>query len=397
MDNLKPKLRFKQFSKPYIQKKLGDVTAFKNGKGHEQFVVPTGKYEIVNSKFISSGGEVKKYSEEQICPVFSGDILMVMSDVPKGKALAKTYLVKANDKYTLNQRICSLTPYNDYPVYLNYLINRNTYFLRFDSGVSQTNLRKEEVLNCPLVISNEIEEQKKIAAFLFTIDNRISLLKEKHNLLSQYKEGVMQKLFKQEIRFKDENGDSFTSWQEFKVSDVLNLVLNPLKMKDESDYELITVRRRNGGVDSRGIYKGKEVLVKTQFELKKNQFVISKRQIVHGACGIVPDELEGAIVSNEYNVFEPVSSLLDIKFFNLFSQTKYMKRSYFINSDGVHIEKLLFKTQSWLKTKVSIPSVEEQQKIVGFIESIDKKLQAINEQIEHTETLKKGLLQQMFV
>ena len=241
------------------------------------------------------------------------------------------------------------------------------------------------------------DEQKKIADFLSSVDKKISLLKEKHTLLTQYKKGVMLKLFNQEIRFKDDNGNAFADWQEFRLSGVLNLILNPLKMEDESEYELITVRRRNGGVDSRGIYKGKEVLVKTQFELKKNQFVISKRQIVHGACGIVPAELEGAIVSNEYNVFEPVPSLLDVNFFNLFSKMKHMRRAYFINSDGVHIEKLLFKTQSWLKTKVSIPPLEEQKRIVSFVCALDKKLQAIDEQIELTQTFKKGLLQQMFV
>ena len=208
---------------------------------------------------------------------------------------------------------------------------------------------------------------------------------------------MSQKLFSQEISFKDESGDEFSDWQEYKLSDVLELTLSPIKMEDESEYELITVRRRNGGVNSRGFYKGKEVLVKSQFELKKNQFIISKRQIVHGACGVVPSDLEGAIVSNEYNVFDVVPGLLDVHFFNLFSQTKYMRRAYFINSDGVHIEKLLFKTQSWLKTKVTIPSLSEQKKIVAFVRALDEKLVAINKKIELTQIYKKGLLQQMFV
>lgn len=242
-----------------------------------------------------------------------------------------------------------------------------------------------------------IDEQLKISDFLSSVDRKISLLKEKLALLLQYKKGVLQKLFSQEISFKDESGDEFSDWQEYKLSDILELTLSPIKMEDESEYELITVRRRNGGVDSRGFYKGKEVLVKSQFELKKNQFVISKRQIVHGACGIVPSDLEGAIVSNEYNVFDVVPGLLDVHFFNLFSQTKYMRRAYFINSDGVHIEKLLFKTQSWLKTKVTIPSLSEQKKIVAFVKALDEKLVAINKKIELSQTFKKGLLQRMFV
>ncbi|NQZ09490.1 MAG: hypothetical protein HRT35_20240 [Algicola sp.] len=74
-----------------------------------------------------------------------------------------------------------------------------------------------------------------------------------------------------------------------------------------------------------------------------------------------------------------------------------MRRAFFINSDGVHIEKLLFKTQSWLKTQLDFPCVDEQKKIVAFITAIDKKIAQVAQQIELTETFKKGLLQQMFV
>jgi type I restriction enzyme S subunit len=240
-------------------------------------------------------------------------------------------------------------------------------------------------------------EKQKISNFLSAVDKKITLLKEKHALLEQYKKGVMQKLLSQEIRFKDENGNDFPVWQEERFSNILVLQLNSLKMNDESEYELITVRRRNGGVDSRGIYKGKDVLVKNQFALKANQFVISKRQIVHGACGLVPEELAGAIVSNEYNVFDPVPEKLDINYFNMIATSLTMRRAFFINSDGVHIEKLLFKTQSWLKTNLDFPCVEEQRKIVSFIESLDKKLNLVSQQIEQTQAFKKGLLQQMFV
>ncbi|MCH2039367.1 MAG: restriction endonuclease subunit S [Saccharospirillaceae bacterium] len=243
----------------------------------------------------------------------------------------------------------------------------------------------------------DLTEQRRNSIFLSTIDKKISLLKQKHEQLVQYKKGIMQQLFSQQLRFKDDNGQDFPDWKSIQLKKVLLLQSNPVDMQDNEEYELITAKRRNGGIVSRGKYLGKEVLVKTQFKLKENQFVISKRQIVHGACGIVPKYLEGAILSNEYNVFEGVPDVLDIHYFNLLSKTPKMKKVYFRNSDGVHIEKLLFKTQDWLKTRVKLPSLDEQKRIVSFSIELERKLDLIQQQIEQTQAYKQGLLQQMFV
>ncbi|MFK5950480.1 MAG: restriction endonuclease subunit S, partial [Methylococcales bacterium] len=240
-------------------------------------------------------------------------------------------------------------------------------------------------------------EQQKIADFLSAVDKKISLLKQKHSLLQQYKRGVIQRFFSQQIRFKGDNDKFFPDWQDVRLKDVLVLQSRSIDMLDDETYELITVKRRNGGIVSRGMFKGKDVLVKNQFQLKKGQFVISKRQIVHGACGMVPERLEGAILSNEYDVFEANQKHLDIQYFNLFATTLEMRKAFFRNSDGVHIEKLLFKTQSWLKTKLQLPCVDEQLKILGFVKALDKKIELAAKQIELTQTFKKGLLQQMFV
>ncbi len=153
-----PALRFPEFGKAWAKNKLGNLVQFNNGKAHEQVIDLNGDYIVVNSKFISSEGKVKKYTNNQICALYIGDVVMVMSDVPKGKALAKCYLIKKDNLYSLNQRICSLRALNANPYFLFLLTNRNKYFLKFDTKVSQTNLRKEEVLRCPVYIPRKVEQ-----------------------------------------------------------------------------------------------------------------------------------------------------------------------------------------------------------------------------------------------
>ena len=159
---------------------LAQVCNFYNGKGHERAIVDDGKYIVVNSKFVSSGGSVKKYSNEQLCPVFANDILMVMSDLPNGKALAKCFLVDEDAKYTLNQRICRLeNKYSDTisPKFLYYIFDRNAQLLKFDNGCDQTNLRKEDILKIIIPIP-PLEEQERIAAILDKFDSLVNDISE---------------------------------------------------------------------------------------------------------------------------------------------------------------------------------------------------------------------------
>jgi type I restriction enzyme S subunit len=93
---------------------------------------------------------------------------MVLSDVPNGSALASCYLVDEKNLYTLNQRICSINSRRFDPRFLYYQLNRNSYFLAFDNGENQTNLRLGQVLDCPLYLP-DISEQKAIAQSLHVV------------------------------------------------------------------------------------------------------------------------------------------------------------------------------------------------------------------------------------
>jgi type I restriction enzyme S subunit len=146
-------------------KKLGEVCTFSNGKAHEKCITENGRYKVINSKFISSEGKTFKRTNHALSPLFINDIVMVMSDVPNGKTLAKCFVIDNDDTYTLNQRICVIRSENFSTRFLYYQLNRNKYFLDFDNGENQSNLRKSNILNCELLIP-PLPEQKRIVSIL---------------------------------------------------------------------------------------------------------------------------------------------------------------------------------------------------------------------------------------
>ena len=191
----KPKLRFDGFSGEWEVKKLEEVVMYENGKAHEQDIQEIGKYIVVNSKFISTDGEVKKYTDTAFCLAKKDDVLMVLSDVPNGRAIAKCFLVDTNDFYTVNQRICKISSSKVISTLLFYILNRNKYFLDFDDGVKQTNLKKDDVLSCLILLPKDKQEQQKIANCLSSLDNLIEEQNKKIESLKKHKKGLMQGLF----------------------------------------------------------------------------------------------------------------------------------------------------------------------------------------------------------
>lgn len=197
------KKRLKGFEKTkWHLKSLEEVAEFKNGKAHENVIDENGKFIVINSKFISTEGKIFKCSNENLSPLIQDDIVMVMSDIPNGKALAKCFYITENNKYTLNQRICSIRTFEDTDSqFLFFILNRNIHYLGFDNGVGQTNLKKEEVLECPLLMPDK-EEQTAIARVLEAADKEIQLLKTKTEKLREQKKGLMQQLLTGKKRLK---------------------------------------------------------------------------------------------------------------------------------------------------------------------------------------------------
>ncbi|WP_231117271.1 restriction endonuclease subunit S [Limosilactobacillus reuteri] len=177
------------------QRKLYEVADYRNGKAHEQHIYIHGNYIVVNSKFVSTSGEAKKYSDKLIEPLMKNEIAFVLSDVPNGKALARTFLVKRSQKYTLNQRVAGITPHpNMNSYFLFILMNRNPYFLKFDDGVGQTNLSKKDVEQFNENYPTK-REQQKIGEIFVKLDSLLTLQHQRLSKLNEIKKSLLQQMF----------------------------------------------------------------------------------------------------------------------------------------------------------------------------------------------------------
>jgi type I restriction enzyme S subunit len=185
-----------------------------------------------------------------------------------------------------------------------------------------------------------------------------------------------------------------SDWQLKKIGAAIKSTPRPIKMNDNDKYQLITVRRAYGGVVSRGIYQGEKILVKSQFRIALGDFIISKRQIVHGACGIARLESDNAIVSNEYNVFT-MNAGYNLEYFNFSMQLPKAKHLFYVMSIGVHIEKMLFGTAEWLRQKIAYPPNAEQDKIAEILTHCDKLIKLKKQLIAEECKQKKWLMQNL--
>jgi type I restriction enzyme S subunit len=193
---------FSQKGDGWVEKRLGEVCEYINGKAHEQCIDESGRFIVINSKFISSNGDIFKRSHHALLPLIPGDISMVLSDVPNGKALAKCFLVEQPDKFTLNQRICVIRSTQFYTKFLYYQLNRNSHFLSFDNGENQTNLRLNQVLSCPLYIPPKVEQQniaQRLDAISQETQHLESIYRRKLDALDELKKALLHKAFNGEL------------------------------------------------------------------------------------------------------------------------------------------------------------------------------------------------------
>lgn len=235
-----------------------------------------------------------------------------------------------------------------------------------------------------------LKEQEKIAGFLEAITSRLTQLRRKHDLLQIYKRGVMQKIFSQQIRFRQDDGTPFPDWE----GKVLSKIFTESRIKGSGGDEArkITVKLWGRGVFSKE-GKGSE---NTQYYIRKaGQFIYSKLDFLNCAFGVIPSKLDG---------FE---STVDLPCFDIakgyspqFLLPRIMQKNFYKyfgdQADGSRKAKRIH-VDTFLSFKLRCPCLEEQEKIATFLTALDQKLENLEMQIKKAEQFKQGLLQKMFV
>lgn len=189
-DALEPK-------KGWEEKTINDVVLFRNGIAHEKDIDKGGNYIVINSKFVATEGTIRKYTNEQLSPLYTNEIVMVMSDVPKGKTLAKCYIIDCDNKYSLNQRICAFKSKGLDVKFLYYMLNRNPNLLKYDNGENQTNLRKNQILECPVTYPVQKNEQQEIVDKLDSLKSKVDRLQENFDKISMECDALKQAILRQ--------------------------------------------------------------------------------------------------------------------------------------------------------------------------------------------------------
>ena len=394
-----PQYRLQGYTDAWELRKLGEVAKYRNGKAHEQSIVAEGDYVVINSKFVSTGGVVEKFSSRQLEPLYKNEITFVLSDIPNGKALSKTFLVDVDQKYTLNQRIAAITP-KESASFLNELLNRNSYFLKFDNGVGQTNLAKDQVLEFNAFFPS-LPEQEAIGTFFSTLDQHITLHQRKLDTLKEQKKTYLKLLFpskgqtKPALRFQGFEDD----WEEVKLGEVLSVSKLKNKENEYSKLNVLSVSREQGTVNQIE-YQGRSFAsddVSGYKIVNVGQMIYTKSPLKGAPYGIFQTVTINGIVSPLYAVYNSSGRAL-ASFVSLILKedaiathylsplvTKGAKNTINVTDEGA------------LEGKVKIPTLPEQQAIGTFFQTLDREISQVEDKLASLKELKKTLLRKLFV
>ena len=396
-------LRFPEFNEKWEIKRLGNITEIKTGSRDLKDNIPGGKYPFfVRSNKIE---RINSYS-------YNGEAILIPGD---GVNVGKIYHY-INGKFDYHQRVYKISDFdiNTHGKYIYYYLSK--FFLK--EALKNSLKASVDSLRLPTIKGMQInlpsiKEQQKIANFLSKVDEKIELLEKKQELWETYKKGIMQQLFSQKLRFKDENGNYYRDWEEKKFNETFNFFsTNSFSRADLNDEYGEVFNIHYGDIHTKfpHILSFDKVNVPFINENVNLDNIKDENYCKNGDLVIVDasedyEDIGKAIELKNIGDKIVLAGLHTILARDRGGFTVEGFRSYILLDNNVKLQLKKFATgvsvlgiskSNLGKIDLKIPSREEQDKIAGFLSSIYKKIELINKELIINKEFKKGLLQQMF-
>lgn len=400
-DKLVPLLRFKEFEDEWEHCKLGDGINLisgqhlspeeynSNGLGIPYFTGP--------SDFTENENELTKWTEYSNHFGNYNDILFTV----KGSGVGTMTLLKLKQVAMGRQLMAIKTESFDATFIYNSLLKKVNLLVALASGNMIPGLSRKDILTLKIKVPT-IYEQQKIASFLSSVDTKLQQLRQKKELLEQYKKGVMQQLFSQQLRFKQPDGSDYTDWEEKKLGEI-GETFNGLTGKTKEDFG-----------DGKPYVQYMQIFEDSKINLAQCGFVSMRQdenqnRVYHGdvffttssetpleigTSSVLLDDIEELYLNSFCFGYRPKSHLIP-EFARYLFRSSYFRRKIIPLAQGS--TRYNMSKKELLKLKVDLPSEEEQQQIANYLNGLDTKIESVNQQITQTQQFKKGLLQQMFV
>ncbi len=397
-----PKLRFQGFSGEWEKKKLGDFGDIVGGgtpdttkseywNGNINWFTPTEikqKYIGESRRKISKEG--LKSSSAKMLPI--GTLLLTTRATIGDISISK-------EESTTNQGFQSVivNKDNSNEFLYHWILKNRKEFLRKANGSTFLEITGKEVGKIKSRFPSLLEQQK-IASFLGVVDEWIGNLRKQREFLEKYKKGIIQKIFSQDIHFKDDEGRNFPSWEKEKLGKVATFLKGKGISKDD-----IVKDGDNKCIRYGELYtKYNEVIknITSYTNTTKGKSVLSKENdILMPTSDVTPNGLATSSALSESGIILGGDILIirSSKILNTFF-------SYYVGAHKKDIMRLVSGVTVYhiygsdLKSlSMILPSLPEQQKIANFLTSVDKLIELKQGQITQAENWKKSLMQGLFV
>lgn len=400
-----PQLRFPEFDGKWNKINLGDIASFSKGKNvSKNDVSEEGVNECIRY------GELYTTYNETISEVFSKTNLSIDESVVSQAndviipASGETQLDIATASCVLRDGIIlggdlNIIRTKNSGVFLSYYLNNKGKIdiARLSQGSSVIHLYSKQISTLKISFPS-LTEQQKIASFLTALDDKITQLTEKKALLEQYKKGMMQQLFSQGIRFKDDDGEDYPVWEEKTLGEISNKIgygipSSAIEFDGKNKYLRITDIDENTNKFDPKPLTSPHGQINAKYILKENDLVFARTGASVGKSYLYSLDDGNLVFAGFLIKFSIQTESAKFIFYNTLT-SRYNKwvqvMSMRSGQPGLNAEELK-------SFKINTPCMDEQTKIANFLSALDDKIDQVDHQIEKTTAFKKGLLQQMFV